>query len=686
MSVSLTSGGAASSASLTVSSLACALSSPATIGSIIIVGVVALPAASAPAFLVTDNLGNTYTSTGARVVQNLETVELFAGIVTVAGSVTVTATPSGNAVLDMSAFQFTSNVPGSTFIPVTRTQTAGNSTAPSVPATGVVSPPDLAISFVGSKPGASITKNNAAGWTNAFFTSGSGSSGNSFDYNLAQTVALSALWSLASARDWGAMIVNWRIAPPAVTNIVYHRIDIPRPQQDYASYYEPRLRFALPTFISTVPSRQPGQYRPDPVPDFTPWITPDIKVLPPPVLTPPIFPQPSQRVEPLPVFDFWWEQFRLQPLFTFLPTPFPRQDDQRFDALPDLFPYWEQFLRLSPPTFLPAPFPRPGSQRHDQLPELTSWWEQFTRQPIPITFLPTPFPQQGSQRHDPLPDLNSWWEQFRLQPIPITFLPTPFPQQGSQRYDQLPDFNLSAWEQFKLFTLGTGAVVERPSTKQASQRFDALPELTSWWEQFRLQPQPLTFVVTPFLRQKDQRWDALPSLVSLWWQQHPYVFQAIQPVLDKPTPRQPLNVYFEPANNFFGWWEQALIHQFPLLPPSPRLIRLMELVNRVPDSTTFDGKRRLDRFTQVISQAFNYLQMIGRLRLTGLGTWDIVGAGAYASPNNPTVFDDVRFGYTPGALWVNTLTGIVFVNLSNTSGAAVWQALGAGSGLTGTFP
>lgn len=652
MSLSLTSGGAGSSAGATVASVSCNLSSGFTLGSIVIVGVVALPAASAPAFTITDSSGNVYVSTGARVVQNLETVELFWTTVTSAAGSTITATPSGNAVLEISAFQFTSNVSGSTFVPVTHSQTAGNSTNPSIPSIGVSSPPDLAISFIGSKPGASITKNLSAGWTSAFFTSGSGSSGNAFDYNLAQTVAQASSWTLASARDWGALFVNWRVAPPPVANIVYHRIDIPRPQQDYASYYEPRVRFALPTFISTVPSKQPGQYRPDPVPDFTPWITPELKVIPPPVLTAPVFPQPSQRVEPLPVLDSWWEQF----------------------------------LRLSPPTFLPTPFPPQSSQRFDALPELTSWWEQFRLQPIPITFLPTPFPQQRSQRSDPLPDLISWWEQFRLQPLPITFLPTPFPQQRSQRFDALPDFNLSAWELFKIFTVGQAAQTDSPKPRQGSQRWDALPDLTSWWEQFRLQPLPLTFVVTPFLRQKDQRWDALPNLVSLWWQQHQNVLQFVPPVVDAPKPRQPLNVYFAPAQNFFGWWEQALVHQFPLLPPSPRLIRLMELVNRVPDSTTFDGKRRLDRFTQVISQAFNYLQMIGRLRLTGLGTWDIVGAGAYASPNNPTVFDDSRFGYTPGALWVNTLTGSVFVNLSNTSGAAVWQALGAGSGLTGTFP
>lgn len=653
MSLSLTSGGAISSAGGSVSGETVSPSSPLTVGSLVVVAISATTTVSAPSFSVTDNLGNSYASTGARVVQNLETIEIFTTVVTVGGNASILITPSGNAILDAAAFQFTSNVPGTRFAFNAKVQAAGNSATASLGLLIAVQPPDLAIAFVGTKAGttATVPAASSPGLTNAFKQNGSAANGYSFDYNLAQSSKQDALWNLGATTNWAALIVNFTVLGPSVSSIVYHRIDIHRAQQDYASYYEPRSRFALPTFISTVPSRQPGQYRPDPVPDFTPWITPDIKVLPPPVLTPPIFPQPSQRIEPLPVFDFWWEQFRLQPLFTFLPTPFPRQDDQRFDALPDLFPYWEQFLRLSPPTFLPAPFPRPGSQRHDQLPELTSWWEQFTRQPIPITFLSAPFPQQGSQRHDPLPDLNSWWEQFRLQPIPITFLPTPFPQQGSQRYDQLPDFNLSAWEQFRLFTLGTGAVVERPSTKQASQRFDALP-----------------------------------NLVSLWWQQHPYVFQAIQPVLDKPTPRQPLNVYFEPANNFFGWWEQALIHQFPLLPPSPRLIRLMELVNRVPDSTTFDGKRRLDRFTQVISQAFNYLQMIGRLRLTGLGTWDIVGAGAYASSNNPTVFDDSRFGYTPGALWVNTLTGIIFVNLSNTSGAAVWQALGAGSGLTGTFP
>lgn len=687
MPLSLTSGGATASSGIAVANISFSPSSPLSVGSLVLVGLAASNATSAPAFAVTDNLGNTYTSTGARVVQNLETVELFRCVVAFGGTVTITGAVSTNSELTIAAFQFTPSAPGTVFAFNTFVINAGNSSAANVLGLVPFKPPDLAVAVLGAKPSApqTITGNQVGSWTNAYHQNPTSASGFIFDYNLAQSSTSDAKWGIPTADNWAALIANFTFLAGPVANITYHRIDIPKGDLPIA-FLQPLVKQAIPSFQTPVPTRQPNQYRPDPIPDFTVYITPDIKVLPPPVLPPPIFPQQSQRIEPLPVLDSWWEQFRLQPLFTFLPTPFPRQDDQRFDALPDLFPYWEQFLRLSPPTFLPTPFPQQRSQRFDALPDYTSWWEQFTRQPIPITFLPAPFPQQGSQRFDALPDFNSWWEQFRFQPVPVTFLPTPFPQQGSQRYDALPDFNLSWWEQFKFFTVGTGAVVDRPATRQASQRFDPLPVLDSWWEQFRRQPQPITFVLSPFLRQKDQRFNPLPDLNSLWWQQHAYVFQHILPVINPPPLTKPLFVYFEPANNFFGWWEQALVHQFPLLPPSPRLLRFTEFVNRVPDATTVDGKRRLDRFTQIISQAFNYLQQIGRLRITGLGAWDIVGTGAFAAPTSPTVFDDVRFGYTPGALWMNTLTGALYYNFSNAPGAAVWLLVGAGTGLTGTFP
>lgn len=43
--------------------------------------------------------------------------------------------------------------------------------------------------------------------------------------------------------------------------------------------------------------------------------------------------------------------------------------------------------------------------------------------------------------------------------------------------------------------------------------------------------------------------------------------------------------------------------------------------------------------------------------------------------SNPTVSNDDTEGYIPASIWINTLSGLVFMNVDNTTGAAVWSQL-----------
>lgn len=280
------------------------------------------------------------------------------------------------------------------------------------------------------------------------------------------------------------------------------------------------------------------------------------------------YPQSSQRFDPQPVLDTWWEQFRQQPQpQTFLPLPPTlQQDSQRWDAQPVLDTWWEQF-RLQPvlSTFLPLPSTlQQNSQRWDALPDYNWSWEQLRLQPVVTTFLPTPFPVQQSQRIESLPVFDTWWEQFRLQPIATTSLP-PLPtlQQDSQRWDSLPDFS-SWWEQYRQQPIPLTFLLTFPPA-QDSQRIESLTVLDTWWEQFRQQPQPQTFLpLPPTMQQDSQRWDAL--LDNTWSWQH--VYQSVLfPIILPPT-KQPSQRWDDLPRFDSYWWEQAVPMQGRTVLPS----------------------------------------------------------------------------------------------------------------------
>lgn len=62
------------------------------------------------------------------------------------------------------------------------------------------------------------------------------------------------------------------------------------------------------------------------------------------------------------------------------------------------------------------------------------------------------------------------------------------------------------------------------------------------------------------------------------------------------------------------------------------------------------------------------------LNVSGVGTTLL--SQNFTATVNPTINDDVTFGYAPGSLWLNGLTTSLYFNSNGTNGAAVWNELG----------
>lgn len=108
--------------------------------------------------------------------------------------------------------------------------------------------------------------------------------------------------------------------------------------------------------------------------------------------------------------------------------------------------------------------------------------------------------------------------------------------------------------------------------------------------------------------------------------------------------------------------------------------------------------QRLRRFTEILAQQVNSLLRHNRLVALKVvppggttpqvheGEWEIQGAGSFQSARDPGPNDDATNFIPVGSLWVNTVTGVVWICRSNAVGAANWGALVAGTGISGSFP
>jgi hypothetical protein len=83
----------------------------------------------------------------------------------------------------------------------------------------------------------------------------------------------------------------------------------------------------------------------------------------------------------------------------------------------------------------------------------------------------------------------------------------------------------------------------------------------------------------------------------------------------------------------------------------------------------------------------NSLVAQGYIIQIGQSTYKI-NSGANVINRDPTATDDASQGYSPGSIWINSVSSAVWVNLVSTIGGAVWLNIttsGGGSGVTGTF-
>jgi hypothetical protein len=187
-----------------------------------------------------------------------------------------------------------------------------------------------------------------------------------------------------------------------------------------------------------------------------------------------------------------------------------------------------------------------------------------------------------------------------------------------------------------------------------------------------------------------------PALRGAPWANH--LFQELQQMLQAPPPPLPVGqsipapeISHGPPMRGAPWvavlpipaptFSPSTAPPIPPVPPAPRPGQLAPLLPRDPVQDP-----RLRRFTELNSQIINSLIGKGQLLQTTPTSWAIA-AGAFVEARAPGAGDDSTKGAFPGAIWINTLTSAVYVNVSDAPASAVWVPVGSGpGGLTGHFP
>jgi len=103
--------------------------------------------------------------------------------------------------------------------------------------------------------------------------------------------------------------------------------------------------------------------------------------------------------------------------------------------------------------------------------------------------------------------------------------------------------------------------------------------------------------------------------------------------------------------------------------------------------------RRMGRFTETVASILNSLQRRGQLFFTGVEdqqgqSWSL-GGQPLQFPYAPGPHNDNTQGIVPGNIWIDTTSGVAYLNLTNAAGSATWQQIGTGGsspgGVTGVF-
>lgn len=105
-------------------------------------------------------------------------------------------------------------------------------------------------------------------------------------------------------------------------------------------------------------------------------------------------------------------------------------------------------------------------------------------------------------------------------------------------------------------------------------------------------------------------------------------------------------------------------------PPPPPVFSVTQNAGRIPRVPESQG--RLKPFTEKVSTMLNSLVGGGYIRQGVPATTFSVLGGAVVAARGPTVNDDETVAINPGNIWVNSLTGDVYINVSSVTGMAVW--------------
>lgn len=128
-----------------------------------------------------------------------------------------------------------------------------------------------------------------------------------------------------------------------------------------------------------------------------------------------------------------------------------------------------------------------------------------------------------------------------------------------------------------------------------------------------------------------------------------FPFRPLHPFTVKPGPKPPVPV------------------------PGPFVRTSGSLIARDPSAGRMLDQR-LRRLTELVSSIVNSLYGQGILIQTDADTWKIV-PGNWSGPRPPSVGDDSTVGIKVGTIWVDTLAGKAYVNISNAPGMAVWALI-----------
>lgn len=181
---------------------------------------------------------------------------------------------------------------------------------------------------------------------------------------------------------------------------------------------------------------------------------------------------------------------------------------------------------------------------------------------------------------------------------------------------------------------------------------------------------PLVVDYLPWAR-KRVVFEPIPDEPGVTRRAAPWIPSASPPVVDKipwkrkkfavePTPVEPV----QPLHLNPQLW-------IPVTPPVPppvfSVTRNAGRIPRVPES-----QGRLKPFTEKVSTMLNSLVGGGYIRQGVPATNFSIMSGAIVANHAPSATDDDTVAISPGNIWINSLTGDVYINVSSATGAAVW--------------